>query len=182
MTHVAAIDPGLDATGIALFDVPHWPPRLSFESAVKCLERYGVIRTDPATPLPRRCYQLQTGLQDYMHGGVTCALLEVPTIAGTYSRTERFQRGKRGIIAAPMAALNRAIGALAAACEAVVPQVITIPAPKIKKHLRAQYTLATLQRQNHPISARKKVSKDLLDAIWLGATWLSDPLRLRESA
>jgi len=52
-----------------------------------------------------------------------------------------------------------------------------LAAPAIKKDLRQRAVRWELERQGHPITKRARPSPDLLDAVWLGATWLSDPRR-----
>lgn len=193
--YLVAVDPGLDAAGVAVFDlrattllgvdmlgtvsipVPRWEGRDSFADALRRLSQYQVIRTSPEQPLPARLGWLARGLREVVPHGSSHVLIERSRIPGVYAQARARQQTKNAINASALEKLFFAIGALVAGVESHAGSVDLIAAPAIKKELRQRVVRWELERQGHAITKRARPSPDLLDAIWLGATWLSDPRR-----
>lgn len=176
MSHVVAIDPGIDAAGVACFDLRDWRKGESFAQAVARLGQYQVLRTAPATPLADRLGELHAGLQDVLRDHrPERVYVEAPAIAGAYWKRRARQYSKTAINAAALAKLYLAIGVLVGAAAGELLDVVFVPASGVEKKLRLQVVLAELRHQGHPIALRRRPSPDLLDAIFLGATALGDP-------
>jgi hypothetical protein len=176
MSHVVAIDPGIDAAGVACFDLRDWRKGESFAQAVARLSQYRVLRTQPATPLAERLTGLYTGLQDVLRDHQPERVyVEAPAIAGAYYKRRGRQYSKTAVNAADMAKLYLAIGVLVGAAAGELLDVVFVPASRVEKKLRLQLVLAQLRAQGHPLALHRRPSPDLLDAIFVGATALTDP-------
>lgn len=187
---LVAVDPGLDAAGVAVFDLgvnfpklglrtaDPWMPGESFQRVLERLTRYEVLRTSPEWVLPRRLGMLARGLREIVPmQGAAHVLIERSRIAGVYRHARARQQTKNAINAAALEKLFFAIGALTAGAELATESVELIPAPLIKKPIRQRAVIYALKQLDHPITRRARPSPDLLDAIWLGATWLTHPTR-----
>src|SRR6185437_14473454 len=174
---LVAVDPGLDAAGVAVFDlgvsIPKlgihtddpWTPRESFQRVLERLTRYEVLRTSPDWPLPRRLGMLARGLREIVPmQGCAHVLIERSRIAGVYARARARQQTKNAINAPALEKLFFAIGAGA---YSTTDDVELIPAPAIAKQVRQRSVIFALQKLDHPITKRARPSPDLLDAIWL---------------
>lgn len=191
---LVAVDPGLDAAGVATFDlgirVPHrgpgvsgeWRPGENFSEVIGRLTRYEVLRTSPSWPLPRRLGYLLRGLQEIVPNGATHVILEQSRIPGVYARARARQQTKNAINAAALEKLFFAIGALTAGAELATAPVELVPAPAVRKQIRQRHVLFELRKLDHPLAKRARPSPDLLDAIWLGASWLTAPARRLQAA
>lgn len=193
--YLVAVDPGLDAAGVAVFDlqgtwtfkglepppladrIRRWEGRDSFADALRRLARHEVIRTSPKWDLPVRLGWLARGLREVTPHGSSHVLVERSRIPGVYAQARARQQTKNAINAAALEKLFFAIGALVAGVESHAGSVELIAAPASKKEIRHRAVQWELERQGHPIMRQARQSPDLLDAIWLGATWLSDPRR-----
>jgi len=187
---LVAVDPGLDAAGVSVFDLgvsmpklglqtaDPWRPGESFQRVLGRLMRYEVIRTSPDWPLPRRLGLLARGLREIVPmQGCAHVLIERSRIAGVYARARQRQQTKNAINAAALEKLFFAIGALTAGAYSTTDSVELIPAPNIAKQIRQRSVVFALRKLDHPITRRARPSPDLLDSIWLGATWLAHPAR-----
>lgn len=176
MSHVVAIDPGIDAAGVACFNLAGWRKGESFAQSVARLGQYQVLRTAPATPLGARLGQLFVGLQDVLQDHtLERVYVELPAAAGVYASRQGRQRTKGSINGSALAKLHMAIGALVGAAAGEMLDVVLIPASTVEKKLRLQLVVSQLRAQQHPLALNQRPSPDLLDAIWLGARALTDP-------
>ncbi len=154
---LVAVDPGLDAAGVAVFDLgvnlPHlgirtahpWDARESFQQVLKRLTRYEVIRTSPEWPLPRRLGFLARGLREVVPmQGSAHVLIERSRIAGVYARARQRQQTKNAINAGALEKLFFAIGALTAGAELATEEVELIPAPMTAKAIRQKTVVYAL--------------------------------------
>lgn len=177
MSRVIAIDPGLDAVGVACFRMAGWRRGESFAQIVGRLTTYEVLRTKSGTPLADRLASLFDGLRDIVQDEPCERIyIEQPGEPGTYRLRQRRQFSKGAINGAALAKLNMAIGTLIAAGASELVEVTLVPAPRIQKKLRLRVVLSQLRHHRHPLAQASRVSPDLLDAIWLGATALTSPL------
>lgn len=175
MSHVVAVDPGIDAAGIACFDLRDWRKGESFAQAVARLGQYQVLRTPAAMPLADRLAELHDGLQDVREHRPERVYVEAPAIAGAYAQRRARQYSKVAINAADMAKLYMAIGVLVGAAAGELLDVVFVPASRVEKKLRLQLVVSQLRAQGHPLALHRRPSPDLLDAIFLGAMALGDP-------
>jgi len=196
MIWLLAVDPGLDATGVAAFDLTDWRPGISFQEAIARLGPTIILRTKPTEPLVVRLEHLSREFHDFgddCPGGLARILIEQPATAGAYAARRRRQGTKGLINGAALAKLHMAVGTLVGAATThselqrdgalLEERVLLVPAPRIEKRLRQKYVLVNLGMRNHPLAAQtRRPSPDLLDAIYLGATWLSSVQRLSPAA
>jgi Holliday junction resolvasome RuvABC endonuclease subunit len=173
---IVAIDPGIDATGVAVFQMGGWRRGESFDQLLARLDTYAVLRTKRDQEIPSRLSQLADGLGQVLTGIIaTTIYVERPREAGVYHSRLHRQQTKSGINAAALEKLHFAIGALVVAAMTELCDVVLVPAPKIKKSYRAELIHRALRNKNHPIGLQARPSPDLLDAIYLGVTALADP-------
>ena len=154
---ILAVDPGLDDTGLAGFDVRHWRPREDFLTTLKRLVVTDVVRTRPDMALADRLaaiYQRLTILIAHLRPRVV--YVELPRTAGSY----------RG----PVQKRHFAIGSLLAAAGGSGAPVVLIPASPIANARRRARVRNALKQIRHPLGADPRPSPDLLDAVFLGAT------------
>ncbi len=175
MSVVVAIDPGLDATGVAVFDLRGWRPLEPWADVLRRLVQHEVIRTSPETAMPDRLGALHARVTDLLRElRPERCYVEQPAIAGVYASRRGRQRGKSPLNAESIQKLNWAIGALVTAATGELVAVQLVPAPKIPKEQRIAFVRTALARLGHPLGTQARVSPDLLDAIFLGATCLTD--------
>jgi hypothetical protein len=180
---ILAVDPGIDDTGIALFELAGWQPSESFERVLTRLRTTEVLRTAPSQPLSVRLNVLARGIERIILAAtaskwpVALMYLEQPRTGGTYR-----QRGRPGLNAGDLSLLFMAMGALIGAAGGRSVEVRLVPAPRLAKPVRHQSILLPLAALHHPLAAQKRRSPDLLDAIWLGATCLTSPGHRPEAA
>ncbi|HXH63855.1 MAG TPA: hypothetical protein VNG95_06695, partial [Gemmatimonadales bacterium] len=160
-----------------------WHPRESFYDAIARLSRYEVIRTPPTWSLELRLGHLSSAIHD-VAGEVqaTHIIIEMPAAPSVYSRGRQRQRTKGAINGAALAKLHAAVGALVAGAVRHSSDVELVPASRTPKPTRLLAVRRTLTSQHHPIMDRARVSPDLLDAISVGALWLTHPLRWKDCA
>lgn len=185
MTRLLACDPGLDVTGVAVFRLDGWHPREPWADVLGRLERAEPIRTAPTEPLPVRLARLGERLVEIMgEMGVSRVVVEVPATHSAYVRLRQQQRTKGTINGIPLAKLGYAIGALmsgaarAIGAEAVIAQKASTR-PKLTRITEVKVELA---RRGHPLGLARRPSPDVLDAVSLGALYLTDPQRWQEGA
>lgn len=175
MTYVIAVDPGIDAVGVASFELKGFHHGESFAQAVGRLGHYQVLRTGPKEPLSARLSELHHGLRDVIRDlEPERVYIEQPTIAGAYWKRRVRQYSKTAVNAADMAKLYMAIGALVAAAAGELAEVVMVPASSTAKKVRLAIVRAQLKTNRHPLALRERVSEDLLDAIFLGAAALTN--------
>lgn len=196
MTWLVAVDPGIDAAGVACFQLEAqqtaaWRPGERFETALARLGPTIVLRTKPSEPLVHRLRHLSLRFAQFteLPGRIQTILIEQPTMPGAYPGERRDRQRTKGVInGAALVKLYLAMGVLvdAALCHSDLAypdgRVELVPAPRLAKQVRHDTVLRELKRQNHPLALPKRISPDLLDAIYLGAAWLSDPRRALERA
>ncbi len=176
MSYVVSIDPGLDATGVACWDLRGWRPREPWADVLRRLAQTEVIRTSPETAMPDRLGALHERVTDLLRElRPERCYIETPAIAGVYAARRGRQRGKSPLNAESVQKLNWAIGALVTAATGELVAVQLVPAPKIPKEQRIAFVRTALAKLGHPLGAQARVSPDLLDAIYLGATCLTIP-------
>jgi len=197
MTWLVAVDPGIDATGVACFHLGSsldngyraWRAGETFTQALKRLGPRTVIRTKPDEDLVERLILLGDGFGTFTEipGGIEVILLERPAFAGAYAARRGRQRTKGMINGAAMEKLYLALGVLidsAVSCSELRlgGRVLLVPAPRAPKKKRHELVVQTLHQQRHPLveQGARRLSPDLLDAIYLGAAWLSDLRRVAD--
>lgn len=199
MTWLVAVDPGIDATGVACFDLlidglPHWEfgRRTRPESFPVALSRLGpttVIRTKPAEDLVARLATIAHRFGEFTEQAslIDTILLERPAMPGAYKGDRQNRQRTKGMInGAAMEKLYLTLGVLLDSSISnselrLGGRVELVVASRVKKEVRQRVVIAELQRLRHPLVAQGAPrSPDLLDAIYLGAAWLSDPRRLAD--
>lgn len=200
MTWLVAVDPGVDAAGVACFQLskaeagarlffPDWRAGEGFARVMARLGPTLVIRTKPSEDLVDRLDAIGSRFARFTEDThpIATILLERPSMPGSYAARRGRQQTKGTINAAAMEKLYLALGVLLSAslCHSELTtdgRVELVPAPRQKKALRHLAVCAELHRQKHPLVAQgaKRLSPDLLDAVYLGASWLSDSRRLLE--
>lgn len=185
--YVAAIDPGLDDTGVAVFKLPAEVP-CTFEAAVHNVEQVYVFRTEARTrppgllpaqlgalvPLADRLRFLVHRLVAVDHTyPVVRWFIECPTTGGVYHARRSRQRTKGGLNAEDLSKLFMVIGALAGALATRTSEATFVPPPRMDKKLRAQAVLPLLEGRSDIGLNLKRPSPDALDAIFLGAVSLT---------
>lgn len=162
---VVAIDPGIDGTGVAVFQLQP-PVGMGMLERLRHLESWHLIKTSSRDPLVLRLEQLslQTAAAA---AGADLVIVERPAIAGLYSRNQRagFKQ-----MAVPLAKLWMATGAIVAGCVRYTPTVL-LPAtsePKVRRHQMLQRLFAAAKRAD----LADLHQPDVLDAIWLGLVQL----------
>lgn len=167
IVHLLAVDPGLDATGVAVFALgPRTRPwRLATErEKATALVHRDVIRTAAGDPLPHRCGVLWSELRHLcLEWEVRHALVETPARAGRYR--ERVQRDRSGeMTARAMLGFHAACGALYAALAAAQVRVTERPAARLGKPLKRAYVNRWLAEVGQPAAT----NQDVADAICIG--------------
>jgi len=164
-----ALDPGLDATGYAVFDVPKMPPHHPGNYRNALIDS-GTIRSAIEVELSRRLHQLHTGLLAlHQQHGADRIVVEVPTISGMYARQRSKARDAGSFGADAMTAMHHATGALL-----LTGQIMDIPtdtrrAAKVDKAAKTAWVVNLW-----PELGDRKSNQDQRDAIYLGATALRD--------
>lgn len=195
MSWLVAVDPGIDAAGVATFQLddgrrPAWRAGENFSTVLSRLGPLKVLRTKPGEPMIGRLRSLGLQFAEFteLPGEIRTILLEEPTMPGAYPGERRDRQRTKGVInGAALVKLYLAMGVLTY-CSIANSELATegrvelVQAPRVKKDLRHQIVLNELTRLNHPLAVQKRISPDLLDAIYLGAAWLSDPRRILERA
>ncbi len=207
MSWLVAVDPGIDATGVACFNLaevrdrrdmppglpgtriwhPAWRAGETFTVSMRRLGPTTVLRTKPEQDLVERLRAIGNRFGEFAEQThpIATILIERPTMPGAYARGRDRQRTKGMINGAALEKLYLTIGVLLDSAIShselkLDGRVELIPAPRLKKELRHRAVVGALQQQRHSLVAQSapRLSPDLLDAIYLGATWLSDTRRL----
>lgn len=195
MSWLVAVDPGIDAAGVATFQLddgrrPRWRAGENFAEVLRRLGPTTVLRTKPGDDLVQRLRQLGLRFAEFteLPGLIETIVIEQPTMPGAYPGERRNRQRTKGVInGAALVKLYLAMGVLldcsiTNAELKIGGRVELVPAPRMKKQLRHDLLLAELRRQQHHLATQPRISPDLLDAIYLGAAWLSDPRRIIERA
>jgi hypothetical protein len=194
MTWLVAVDPGIDAAGVATFQLDDghhapWRPGENFACVIARLGPTTVLRTKPSEDLVPRLRSLGAGFARFteLPGPIETILLEQPAAPGSYAGKRGRQRTKGIINGAALVKLYLALGVLvdASVCNSELAtdgRVELVPASRVQKELRLDIVRRELERQNHLLIKKGRVSPDLLDAIYLGAAWLCDARRVLERA
>lgn len=177
MNLFVAVDPGIDAMGVAIFDIDAYDNRSDARSVGRALRVVTTIRTSPDEEIEERLRQLVLGLQSAMDAACGSVFgrnakpyrvaLERPAKAGSYARNADIGAER---MAAPMAKLHFTIGAIAGAMHWVGVDVRFVPAPRLPKQQRHLLALDVWRLAGF---TGRKPSADALDAIWLGASELT---------
>lgn len=174
MKRLISIDPGLDATGVALFEPARltMPGMVANESAkLSVLIHTGLIKTSPDWTMPARCGLIWSELRHLcLEYEVTIAHVEKPAIAGTYAERGKRSRGEAGqMVAGSMLGFHLACGAIYAGLAAAGVRVVEEKAKKLEKKMKREYVNRWLS-----VSGRKETkNQDIADALFVGlsATW-----------
>jgi Holliday junction resolvasome RuvABC endonuclease subunit len=160
-----ALDPGLDATGYAVFTVPRLPPSQpgNYRNAKLA---HGTIRSGLNATLAERLHQLHTGLADLIREhGPDRIVVEVPAIAGMYDRQRGKARDKGSFGAAAMTAMHHATGALL-----LTGQMHDIPTDTARAATVGKPAKTAWVVNIWPELDNRGSNQDERDAIYLGAT------------
>jgi hypothetical protein len=183
---LVSIDPGLDVTGLAVFDIPPRPPRAdglfapswvsaSETSKAACCGDVRCVRTKPETPMPARLARLAGELRDLLETvGANLVLVEVPAVAGGAYHGKR-GRGGHGVNVASMGAYFSALGVILAAAHETTGRVIECAASGAKKPVKRAIAVGALKAARVPL---KLTNQDAADAVFVGlaAPWdFADP-------
>jgi hypothetical protein len=179
MMRVAFIDPGLQVSAVALFDLS-----LCGAAGTLAADPAGWVRASrgfvsahsrrlPGADVTDRCASLASWLPTILvPAGVRMVGIEVPHKHGAYDRKRRRQRGKGCITAAAEAKLHQAIGTLRVAARQTGATVVEIPArygiyDKSTRHDKVRAAFARAGQDVDPL--RNEHSHD---AAWLGMWYL----------
>lgn len=175
-TYLLALDPGLDATGWALFERPAERPR-TLQGYATSLLHSGVVTTKPINlpdhvGIPARADALVRQLDLTIYGridpGILSVAIETPAIFGPYRR-QGPDRGRRALeMARAMAALWYVIGRLEGHFLAADANIDRLKAAGTK----AVHHTTILQIWPHLPTTRTGPSEDHRDAVALGLRWL----------
>lgn len=173
MMRILAVDPGLDAVGLAVFELgPRRGPWISATDREKAraLAWRGVIKTVPADSLPVRCGVIASEIRHLaLERHVRLALVERPAIAGTYRERGRRARGESGqMVAASMLGFHAACGAVYAGLSLAQVPVIERGAAALPKPQKRLYVNRWLEAVGLAIAT----NQDIVDAVFVG---LSSP-------
>lgn len=162
-----ALDPGLDATGYAVFRVPLKPPVHANQYRGALLES-GTLRSATDADLPHRLARLAVELSVLLAAQAPdVVLIEVPAIAGIYRRQAERARDAGAFGAAAMTAMHHATGALILAAHQAGVEVVTRRAATVGKPAKTAWVVGVW-----PELGGRKSNQDQRDAIYLGATAL----------
>lgn len=175
---LVAIDPGIDAVGVAIYlnvDSANSLAgrRLGDVTAIgRALLEVRTIRTSAAETLCLRLRKIDEQLRALLASySVVTIVIELPAIVGTYHRN-RHKVGRDGM-ADGMSKLFLAAGALYSTSLSVARDVRFVNAPRQHKHDRQMLSAGIFKASpaagNHPA---RLPSGDALDAVWLGAQQL----------
>lgn len=178
---ILCIDPGLDAAGLAVYSLTGYTGSSDVTALARAFVTVETARTLPSDPLPFRLQVLSERV------AIVCqthrparVYIEQPRIAGTYARN-RQTTGRDGM-AAQMAKLHMAMGAMIAAAMEETTAVTMVNAPAMSKdnrHLLAISILRHHEQLHRPgEKAQRLPSKDALDAVWLGAQQLTGEIAM----
>lgn len=169
---LVSVDPGLDVTGVAVFEVP--PRRLGWRSAsaearAACCRSVTSLRTAPATPLVGRLVQLHLAVRELLTlVRADVVLVEVTDYAGAYRERRARARGDSGnMVGRGLAANNRAVGAILPAAASTAARVITIPPKGGAKLVKRKFSERTLAAAHVPVVIR---NQDEADAVFVALT------------
>lgn len=167
-----AVDPGLDQTGLAVFDRSRLrrPARL-LQDAGPALVEIRTLRTEVAEPLVQRLARLGQQLRvAIIDTGAHLVLLERPAIAGTYARHRKGATTADGFMPRTMQLCAFAIGALVATAADADCRVEFVTAPRLSKGERSVAVHAVWP-------ALTRTNEDVRDALYLGLAALTNPSR-----
>lgn len=180
---VIAIDPGIDDTSIATFAVPAEGLPVSFERAIAALANVETIRTSPDALLEARLRTIAQYVAAAEHRTLQWWVELPPLGVAAYAGTKRHgrQRSKTPVNTEGLAKLHLAIGAIAAAVSTKSSELMFVPTPRISKLLRRKGVEPHL-RPSLMVDHRRGLNDDEIDAIWIGATCMSNPRYLGNNA
>lgn len=175
MSSIIALDPGIDGTGLAVFDLDLYNNRSNVHDVAAALIGVKTVRTEPDLPLPDRLHELGNAIRlATLQGRVEHVYVEQPAKTGSYQRNAGVGEKR---MAAPMSKLYLSMGALIEAARAIGAQVTLVPAPRLAKIERAMLAKAIFAPSPAALVHRAAMpSADALDAIWLGAQQLTGPI------
>lgn len=166
---ILVIDPGLDQAGFAVFTAPARRP-ITQRDFREALVASGSFGSKPATPLPRRLFELHRGLGTVLlDHRPDIAFVEVPVTSNAYARNEKAETG-RGFHAGLAAPANQAIGALLLSLQLMGLRTETIPASKTDKPIKSAWVVNIW-----PELGNRKSNADQRDAIHLGGVIILRP-------
>lgn len=160
-----ALDPGLVATGYAVFNVPRLPPTQPGNYR-NSLMAHGTIRSGINATLAERLHQLHTGLAAVIREHAPDRMIvEMPAIEGMYARQRAKARDKGSFGAAETNAMHRATGALLVTGPIFGVPTDTARAAKVEKDFKTAWVVITW-----PDLDNRGSNQHERDAIYLGAT------------
>lgn len=160
-----AIDPGIDTTGVAVFDLERWEDaggtKNNLGRALRAFELHYEITTSPDDELAERLIRLHYAVAEIVADqNPEVAYVEMPAYHGSYSGgTER----RRGVNK-----LYMALGAILSGLSATT--VVEMPAirqPKKHRHELLE-AAASVEDVPLPLGPRGGVPEDVWDALWVG--------------
>ena len=161
---IIAIDPGLDVTGVALFDLDRFHELGgTSDAAYKAFAGCTTVSTSPAEPMEARHAEIHLDLLELLApDDVTLAYLELPAFTGDYDGTPT----RRETMHRMLEARGAILGALGMAC---LPVVQVRAGQSSKEHreevLERGFNAAGLKLPRGPRGGKRE---DEWDAIWLG--------------
>ena len=178
MRSVLAVQPDLAATSVALFELAGWQATEPFDRVLARLRMTDVVRTSPSEPLPVRLRALAGGLDRTLAAardslwGVTVVYLELPRLSNWYETLPR--EGSGDISADELFLMYMASGALMAAAVTRGVEVRIADCPALPRGVRREVVARGLAALRHPLAPYSHADRHVLDAIWLGASCLTN--------
>lgn len=171
MTRILTLDPGIDVTGWAAFELPGRPILATREYRAAYLA-HGSLRSRIEDTTDARLRALHDRLGDVLAEQlIDHAYLELPAITGSYARTEAKEQG-RGFHNKYSSVLHQAIGGLLLSCNLRGLPVTGLPAIKTRKGGKSAFALTVW-----PELGNGKSNADERDALHLGC-WILQRSRL----
>ena len=166
------LDPGIDQTGVAVFDSARLrQPLRELLACRDALVLVTALRTKPAPPVTDRLADLARQLRVVIvETGARLVLIERPAIAGTYGRNRRKAGTADGFMPRTMQVFGFAVGALVATAADADCAVEFVGAPRLSKAERALAVRAVWP-------ALGRTNEDQRDALYLGLAALTNPSR-----
>jgi len=169
--NLLAVDPGIDVTGVAVFDVADLPAFIGWSTLSDRLVVSGSIKTPPSQQLWERIGDLAEGLTELIEKhSVRWVAIERPATHGTYQRNRSKATTADGFMPATMASMYLATGGLVGAAMLRCCKVWFVPASKVPKRERSLLVRSVWPRLG-------RTNADQRDAIYLGGVTILDNRR-----
>jgi hypothetical protein len=178
MRSVLAVQPDLATTSVALFELAGWQTAEPFERVLGRLRMTDVIRTAPNQSLPVRLRALAGGLDRILAAArdslwaVSVVYLELPRLSDWHESIP--VELPSDMTASELLQAFLASGALMAAAVTRGVEVRIVDSPEIARCLRRRLVARGLATVRHSLPLDQASHRLVLDAIWLGATCLTN--------